>query len=833
MYTAEQLEAELAWESKMVDIGIDRFNSAQLEARTNGRGEETSAGMYLMREYIESVTDAVTEWCAGTAYQTRSERDLIGALDPKMVAMISLKAILSRLHARTSVPTVADDIGSRIEDELLMARFHETNASYLEEIFRRLENRGTTNRKYMRNSVIGSFRSNGEQIEYWSTTQRTRIGLTCIGIAVTACDLFEIVTDANRSSGGTWLCPTDAAKQFLDSHDAAMSELFPDRMPMIVPPDDWTSPLDGGYIHPKLRQITPMIIKSPLLLATSNHSDPKWAKPYIEADMPKVYETINHMQRTGWRINARVLDVLHTVISRNLGTGIPNTEPLEIPPAPIAAGVKPADLAEDDPKLAAFQAWKMEARMLHDLEAERVAKARGIFRIARMAHAVSGHSAIYFVYRADFRGRIYSAVSGLSPQGPEAGKAVLQFAKGKVLGERGWHWLRVSGAARYGADKGRNFNQRVEWIDERRADWLAVAGDPIQNRHIWGEADEPYQFLAWCFDYADALAHPSGDPTQHRSHLPVGMDGSCNGIQHFSAMLRDPIGGHAVNLIRTPLPTDIYQFAADRLTDNVGKGAARGDALSNAFMNWLAFMNKQGMDRFPRDLPKPPVMTLPYGSTRQACTAWVHKWSVAKDKDFFPAGTAFNHSIILANTLWDSLGEIVVGARGVMNWLMQCSTIAVKAGKDIKYVSPLGFPVHQRVMKFKTERVQTYLSGGIKIAVRGAPTKIDSLRMRNSAAPNFVHNADSSHMCLTVCAGAEQGITHFAMIHDDFGTHAADIELMQTIIRQQFVALYEEHDILQSFKDQLEEYTGAVMPDVPAKGDLDIRQVLDSPNFFS
>ncbi len=50
----------------------------------------------------------------------------------------------------------------------------------------------------------------------------------------------------------------------------------------------------------------------------------------------------------------------------------------------------------------------------------------------------------------------------------------------------------------------------------------------------------------------DALA--SGDPAGFRSRLPVQMDGSCNGLQHYAALSRDEAGGRSVNLLPCDRP---------------------------------------------------------------------------------------------------------------------------------------------------------------------------------------------------------------------------------------------------------------------------------------
>lgn len=51
----------------------------------------------------------------------------------------------------------------------------------------------------------------------------------------------------------------------------------------------------------------------------------------------------------------------------------------------------------------------------------------------------------------------------------------------------------------------------------------------------------------------------SGDPSSYVSHLPVHMDGSCNGLQHYAALGRDVAGGQAVNLLPSDKPQDVYK----------------------------------------------------------------------------------------------------------------------------------------------------------------------------------------------------------------------------------------------------------------------------------
>jgi len=70
-------------------------------------------------------------------------------------------------------------------------------------------------------------------------------------------------------------------------------------------------------------------------------------------------------------------------------------------------------------------------------------------------------------------------------------------------------------------------------------------------------------------------------------------------------------------------------------------------------------------------------------------------------------------------------------------------------------------------------------------------------------------------------------------IHDSLATHACDVDTLHRVIREQFVLLYEEHDVLLDITKAAAD-AGADLEDLdmPVRGSLDIRQVLESPFFF-
>src|SRR5207253_8121323 len=94
--------------------------------------------------------------------------------------------------------------------------------------------------------------------------------------------------------------------------------------------------------------------------------------------------------------------------------------------------------------------------------------------------------------------------------------------------------------------------------------------NPLRIHRFWTEADQPWLFLAASLEWKRYKEEGPG----MISHLPISMDGSCNGYQHLSAIGLDPIGGRATNLIPCDDPEDIYQWVSDLVCDRMRIDAA-------------------------------------------------------------------------------------------------------------------------------------------------------------------------------------------------------------------------------------------------------------------
>jgi DNA-directed RNA polymerase len=585
--------------------------------------------------------------------------------------------------------------------------------------------------------------------------------------------------------------------------------------PCVEPPIDWTSGTDGGFHTPRMRRAAPMLVRGP---ASSRH-------PYREAAMPIVLAAINAMQRTGWRISQPMLDIVLEVAANGGCKAGGEIVSSDFAPKPVMPDWLTPDMTVESMTAAQeqqFRAWKLRLAEWYTSRKINGSKYNRFYAASRTATAFRDCPELYFVHFADTRGRVYPYTYGVSPQGSDLQRALIEFAEGKPLDTPdAVRWFLIHGANKFGFDKA-DLMTRALWAESRSELWLHIAVDPLNHRE-WEEADKPLQFLAWVLEYAEWMNAGGA----FVSHLPISMDGSCNGLQNLSAMLRDEVGGAATNLTESDTMSDIYKIVAERTLERMSAHIPETPEEAVAKERWLA----HGINR---KVVKRTVMTTPYGVTQQAAVKYIVSDYLSQRTD-----TGFDRrewrkaAYFLMKFLWPAIGDVVVKGRQIMTWLKKGSGKIVGGfEKDqepvIWWVTPSGFPASQCYFEMELHRIRTHLHGEEKIRVYSETDAPDSNKHMSGMAPNFVHSMDASHLHLTANAAKDEGIGSLAMIHDDYGTHAADAGKLFRIIREQFVSMYEAHDPLRSLQAK---YPEVGVP--PERGTLDIREVLRSKFFFS
>lgn len=742
---------------------------------------------------------------------------MLALCGPEKAAFIAMQALFNSFTFEAALASIAVRIGRMVEDEVRFSRFKEMHGDYYRAIQEDFRRKGTRDYRFKHRVLTHKANEHQDQWIEWTPTERAEIGMKLIDLVLTHTGLLEKRSFNQHGKTKVQLVPTASATAWIEQHNEFAKLLFPDKMPCVIPPDNWTALDQGGFYSPELRSATPMV-----KVTSKRHK-----RAMEGADLSLVMDALNIVQATSWNVNVEILSIVKAVWANNLSIGMPQKDPLTVPPSPVTGKAKDALTEREQEQLAD---WKHEAAEIYTQEKERISKAFQATRIIWMADEFQNKANFWFVWYADFRGRLYAATSGFSPQGPDLAKGLLQFAEGKPLGPDGWYWLRIHGANRFGFDKA-SFEERVAWVDTNRDAFVAAANDPLAHTELWSKADKPWQFLAFLFEYRDCIALQAlgRSHAEFVSRLAVGLDGSCNGLQNFSAALRDEIGGKATNLVPAELPSDIYSEVAKVCTTRL-YGLVSDIDNGEMARQWVEFCTKNSDGVISRSMAKRPVMTLPYGATRQSCTKYIFESILSADSTHFASN--FQAAVWLTPHMWESIGEVVVAARDAMAWLQKCSAAVSKENAPMIWETPDGFRVFQGSRVIDIMQIETQLAGRCRLNVGIHTDDIDTNKQRRGVAPNFVHSLDASHLRETVRRAAVQGITSLAVIHDDYGTHAADTGKLYRIIREAFVALYSDHDPFDAFR-VAHEAEGRELPPMPPRGALQIADVMQSRYFFA
>jgi DNA-directed RNA polymerase len=630
--------------------------------------------------------------------------------------------------------------------------------------------------------------------------------------------MIDTVRGTNKNGTTVAYVLAPEVSEFLHgyTHSDVRNLISKEETRMICPPDPWSNLGDGGYLSIRRKTAAPLLnIRK---LRKGVRADV--AEQFTAEKMPEVFACGNYLQSTAFNMHGPTRDAIVRVWQSGGGIlGVPEVNGPHKPDFPFADSWTKEDASEAE--LEVFKRWKRQTAAYYTELREWRGRIREVGAFMKATREADGP--YWFPVYFDSRGRWY--YRGLpNPQGSDLAKAVLHFHEHKPLGKRGLFWLKVHIANSFGFDKER-MQDRARWTEQNWARIEAALDAPEDHGDVWGK-DAPWCMFAAAWELRAALR--SGNPEGYKTGIPVHMDATCSGLQHFSALLRDPVGGLYVNLTdpnRCGPKQDIYSRVAQATMYMVQRDTESLDAEVAELAKWCL---RVGM---PRALAKKPVMTYVYGATLRG-TAEHIEYMLNKEllaeagETWLDEGKTFEHCMYLAKKLFQGIAAAVPAAAAAMHWLREIAK-QQPDGQRMTWTTPTGFIVQHDYQDFTDSKVRLNSCGVVQVWVREWNEGTRAHAMQNAISPNFVHALDASHLTMVANAMHGSGLSMVA-IHDSFGTHPCDVDAMQVHIRVEFTHLYSRPSLLAEF---LWEVGGIGEP--PTRGTLDLTDVLDSEFMFS
>lgn len=482
-----------------------------------------------------------------------------------------------------------------------------------------------------------------------------------------------------------------------------------------------------------------------------------------------------------------------------------------------------------------------------------------LLRVAE--HRRLGMQEFYLPVNMDFRGRVYYRTSWVGPQSGDLGKSLLCFPSKNVMMEEGQYtdWYKALVMHMSGLYAGPDkldkapFGPRWDWFQTWDGD-VTLADKPLTLASHWalmqaGETDS----------------------------IPIQLDGTCNGLQHLSALFRDEEAAKHVNLCASTLetpPADIYGVVAEIVRRQQESWASEDD-----IPLWAWRFDHAGI-RVDRKLCKGPVMVLPYGGTREAVRLAVKAAVLAQLDPGESTDTPwhrhegegyeafrerllgdhplFNQDIgFLSGLVWESISPSIPRAMKAMQALQEIGkwvgTRALSWATGPRNGMSSGqLWVTQAKSKAQQKRVTMkgfHLPDMVRrLTLMSQSNEVDPRAHRTGIVANFIHSLDAAHLARAIATFRARGGENVGAVHDCLLVRPSQAGLMGTALRDSFVEMYEEDPLSQPVRviesegpeeglvieyDSWYALAQAAEVSLPERGSFDITEVRQSAWFFS
>lgn len=814
---------QIELEQQNLDIVIQRTLSEINKASQSRTVSDLKQSNNIIPHYVAELETKLNVYMhdalLGTARVKPVPAKALTLLSNMVVAHYTVKTIINHVGSKLgNSQVIYANIAKQLETEYNLNLLKSKDADKHESFVEYLKKTGYSGARLdkITNDLLGKFHAdilNRNLKHIWMQVAQLAVFLLSeckpVMSGVIAPPVIYLSTISDKSSSDvkskTVIIPADWILEWMRAQTLEGNMVPAYHTALIEPPKPWTGLRVGGF---HTERFTNNFIKTQV-----------GQEKFKTHKMQRTMEAVNVIQNTAWEINKEVLDVMLYAFESKFDWGeLPAPQDILATPYPFPEKTRD-QMTEQE--LETVKAWAKHKAHLYDEHHSEISRYLALNRVLNEAKRFKTYEHIYFAYQVDFRGRIYPIAANLHPQGAAFVKPLLRFATGKKIDSKDAEkYLALQGANTYGMDKIR-LDDKLAWVLSNERSILLSASDPIAH-NFWKEADEPWSFLAFCFEWKGY----KNDPINFESKLPIALDGSCNGLQHLSAMLRDEVGGSEVNLTSNYSKKDIYSAVKDIAIQTL---KASDTDLSKKIVEF-------GVER---STCKRPVMIMPYAGTQSSCREYVHDDFVERGgRNFF--GESFKEAVALTSvTIWQSIGQVVIKGREIMSWFKKSARKAAKLTEDCElwWVTPNGFKVIQKRVRSKEVLYQT--SMGDKINVRLSlrlleeTDEIDLSGHASAVSPNFIHSLDACALQETVLMGFGSDIQSFAMIHDSYGTHAADTAKLAGFIRRVFVDMYTNFDVLKSWIESQPVAAQKEFEPLPERGNLNLEEIMDSEHFFA
>jgi DNA-directed RNA polymerase, mitochondrial len=352
---------------------------------------------------------------------------------------------------------------------------------------------------------------------------------------------------------------------------------------------------------------------------------------------------------------------------------------------------------------------------------------------------------------------------------------------------------------------------------------------------------------------------------------------TCNGIQHFAAILQDLELGSTVNLVPENYPRDIYSELLEPINEainNYGEENNEYHSLSLVKLN--------------RKIIKTSIMTKVYNVTTYGIKNQIKsklelienesiespklnknmndeiKKNFKKDEEFYicpgkggmPVNLTEQDIFKISQIINEQIFVVFPSLNKIYNYFIDITKLMIKLGIPLTWITPSGLKITQHYVRLRKKKSPTSIVFGgraKKIVLKQWTNILHEAKQKQAIIPNIIHSLDSSHLINLINNTIKENFYPLITVHDCFSTLPNKMNQLEFKVKKEFILLYTKQKFLKTFHKRIiqslkdnniniikeknnsyvqffidDEENIILIPKIPKLGKLDLNNIINS-----
>lgn len=249
------IEEQVELEYQMVQSGIDRFNKQLDDLLEKDLGSKTKHGRTIIKGIVQPIEDSIKALMKDNTQNRNITKRLIQKMKPDQVAYLALISLIDNIATKTTLLTVARNIGVQIETQKRLDHWLSLQDGVAGNMIKEANKKSDKGFDHKRHGLNHKMKLDDIDIPSWSNEERVHVGIKMVDLIISSTGVVKLDKRVNKNKTVWHIIPTDETAEWIKAFNDTNSIALPRYSPCIVQPKDWEGFWGGGYYSDHINKL--------------------------------------------------------------------------------------------------------------------------------------------------------------------------------------------------------------------------------------------------------------------------------------------------------------------------------------------------------------------------------------------------------------------------------------------------------------------------------------------------------------------------------------------------------------------------------------------------